>query len=339
MIYKSFQQKMRILHGTSNPGFQCTKISRAQRKLGYKSDCLIDEGNSFKVRADFNLELDKATYLNAHIKRLKAFLKFLPKYDVFHFHVGTFLNPCLDIPLLKMLDKKVVFHCHGYELIKALDPQRARIIYGSEPMIAELMPKMNYRIFTRFSDAILVSEPDLLPYVPKAIWIPQPIDTEYWTSTVSRPSTSSLKIVHTPSNKNKKGTRFVVSAVKKLKSLGYDLELEIVHGVPHREIKQYVERADIFVDQLLVGWYGNAAVEAMALEKPVCVYIREDLEKYLGECPVVNANPKNLFDKLKMLVENPSLRKDLGTQGREYIEEYHSCLKIAEELIELYSKI
>ena len=62
--------------------------------------------------------------------------------------------------------------------------------------------------------------------------------------------------------------------------------------------------ADIVVDQLLAGWYGGFAVEAMALGKPVIAYLREsDLHHVpAGDARGVAADPSHptsIYDVLK----------------------------------------
>ena len=44
----------------------------------------------------------------------------------------------------------------------------------------------------------------------------------------------------------------------------------------------------------------------------------------------------NLYDNLKLLIENLNLRKELGEKGRKYVEEVHDSKKIAEQLLQLY---
>ena len=44
----------------------------------------------------------------------------------------------------------------------------------------------------------------------------------------------------------------------------------------HGEALGRLAAADLVVDQLVLGWYGAVAVEAMALGRPVLAYIRED---------------------------------------------------------------
>ena len=82
--------------------------------------------------------------------------------------------------------------------------------------------------------------------------------------------------MHAPSHRGVKGTERVVEAVEQLRGEGIPLELELVEGRPHAEARKAYERADILVDQLLVGWYGAVAVELMALGRPVVCFMDEE---------------------------------------------------------------
>jgi glycosyltransferase involved in cell wall biosynthesis len=78
------------------------------------------------------------------------------------------------------------------------------------------------------------------------------------------------------------------------------------------------------------------AQECMALGKPVCVYLREDLMKYIPSHPMLNTNCDNIVETLKLLIEDPALRSDLGKRGRSYVETVHNADKIARMLLDLY---
>ncbi|MGB9595409.1 MAG: glycosyltransferase family 4 protein [Candidatus Poribacteria bacterium] len=318
------------------------KISRAQRALGYKSDCAIAREYYFEFGSDYNLRLDKKGVIGKLLTRISAFVTFAFMYDVFHFHVKSILPGMLDIPLLRIFGKKIIFQYHGLELKGIFNSEEILLLKEKGYKGFRLLEaRLSYNIVKRFSHAVLVSTPDLLTYAPHAIWIPQPTDLDYWNISDEKNNNVSpniIKICHAPSIKSRKGTEYLVSAVEQLKSDGHNIELIIVNNIPYKEVKKYLEQADIFVDQLLVGWYGNASCEAMALMKPVCAYIRPDLIKYLDGCPIVNTDSENLIEMLKMLIENPSIRSDLGRLSREYVKNRHSLNEIAIHLIDIYKK-
>lgn len=125
-------------------------------------------------------------------------------------------------------------------------------------------------------------------------------------------------------------------AVKQLKSQGYNIKLFLVENTPHKEALEYYKQADIVIDQLLIGWYGMVAQECMALGKPVCVYLREDLEGYIPSHPMLNTTRDNIVNNLKQLIEDAALRANLGEKGRIYVEKVHNSARIAQMLSDLY---
>lgn len=335
---------MRILHATTNTAGQGLKTAQAQRQLGYVSDCLIYSETLFKRGADINLNLTpNAMWPRRWVEKSHAFLTWAPRYDVFHFHATTFLDIMLDIPLLKALGKKVLMHYHGYELYPLFDAETSRRLYGDFAMKGRDRAYARIALFLvrRFADAVFVSEPEMAPWIPGAVWIPQPLDLEYWMADASLSSgrhDGVINIVHAPSNRTKKGTIYVERAVRALQDKGYPVQLQIVENMPYEQVKKSYQRADIFVDQLLCGWYGNASCEAMALEKPVCCYIRSDLFSFLGSCPIVNVTPETLESELIALIQDKDLRAKLGRRGRQYVAKVHDVMKIAAQCIEIYQR-
>jgi len=191
----------------------------------------------------------------------------------------------------------------------------------------------------RFSDRILVSTPDLLEWSEDAIWVPNPIDLNAYPNVGVAEHSGPIKIVHAPSDRKIKGTKYVIRAVKEMQREGYPIELILVENTPFKIAKEIYMSADIIIDQLLVGWYGNFAIEGMALGKPVCAYIREDLASYLGDAPIINIESAHITDTLKALVEDPSCRRSLGSLGRAYAERRHSSDRIAEYMLnEIYNE-
>jgi len=99
---------------------------------------------------------------------------------------------------------------------------------------------------------------------------------------------------------------------------------------------EHYRQADIVVDQLLVGWYGMLAIECMALGKPVCVYIRDELKSYLSSSPLIDTSPVDLEGDLKRLIEDASLRRTIAEKARSFVERIHDADKIARRLLEVY---
>jgi glycosyltransferase involved in cell wall biosynthesis len=147
--------------------------------------------------------------------------------------------------------------------------------------------------------------------------------------------------VHAPNHPQYKGSRFLFDCVRELKSEGYPVELDVVTGMSNDEAMDIYKRADIVADQFLIGWHGNFAVEAMALGKPVVAFIRKP-ELYLPKgvrCPIVCADPDSLKQTLVSLIENAELRRELGAQGRQYVEQVFSLERVGERMTRLYAQL
>ena len=116
---------------------------------------------------------------------------------------------------------------------------------------------------------------------------------------------------------------------------GIPLEYALVEGLPRSEARKIYERADLLVEQLLLGWYSNLAIELMALGKPVVSYIRdEDLrfvpEEMARDLPVINATPDSVYSVLRTwLTERRDQLPEVGRASRAYVERWHDPLKIA----------
>jgi len=301
----------RILHIGDIAGIPQT-LSKFQRKFGYTSNTLSFNLNIYNFGLDFYLP--QKTFLPNGVENIFKLIMISPHYDVYHFHAYSAGLKGLDLPLWKTLGKTIILHHHG------------RDIRGK---------KENY-FFKNFSDALFVSTPDLLQYTSNAIWIPNPIDLERLPVTKSTETSGKIKIVHAPTNRLKKGTEYVIKAVKRLKDDGYNADLILVENMPHEKALECFKQADIVIDQLITGWYGAVSIECMSLGKPVCVYIREDLESYMPFNPIVNTSPKNIIENIKLLVEDQALRKKFGDQSRKYVEQMHDANMIAKKVLSLY---
>src|SRR3990167_8876566 len=98
---KKTQKTLRILHSPVNSAGQAYLISRAQRKLGFKSDVIVFYQNFLDYENDKSLEIDKKPVFYRELIMLWNFLQCLLRYDIFHFHCGLSLLPYhWDLPIL-----------------------------------------------------------------------------------------------------------------------------------------------------------------------------------------------------------------------------------------------
>ncbi|MCM3100037.1 glycosyltransferase [Priestia megaterium] len=111
----------------------------------------------------------------------------------------------------------------------------------------------------------------------------------------------------------------------------------LVENMSHKSVMEIYRQADIIIDQLCIEAFGMLSLERMALGKPVICYIPEDLiETYASELPIINANPKTIYNQLRSIISNGELLRNLGEKGRVYVERHHDSIKIAHQLKSLY---
>jgi glycosyltransferase involved in cell wall biosynthesis len=290
---------------------------QALRRKGIDARLVVFERGTLHPEAD--LSLDRHGPLPQKlVQQFAAFARLAPQTDIFHFYFGLTLIPkSLQFPLLRALGKKSVFHYLGSD------------IRGKTP--AELA-------FGKRAGAEIIGSYAATRWVPDAHVIPPGLDLRPFTPVPPSDNPRPL-VVHAPSNREKKGTRFVIEACAQL-----DVELDIVEGVPHDVARERYARADIVVDQLNAGWHGVFALESMALGKPVVAHIdaatAERSERGFGvRLPIVPATKETLVDALRPLVEQPALRREIGAQSRAYVEQVHDIDRVADRLLDVYRSL
>ena len=310
-------KKLRVTHCPVNVAGIPWENVQALRRKGVDARLVVFERGRLHPEADWSL--DRRGGLARRLgTQLAAFARLAPRTDVFHFYFGLTLVPkSLQFPVLRALRKKSVYHFLGSDI---RGKTSAALAYG------------------RRADAQIVGSFDALRWVPDAEMVPPGIDLRPFAPVPPSDRARPL-VVHAPSNREKKGTAYVVAACERL-----GLELDIVEGVPHEEARERYARADLAVDQLNAGWHGIFALEAMALGKPVVTYLKRDVvaraeAAYGVEVPIVPATKQTLVDALRPLVDSPSERRRIGAESRAYVERVHDIDRIADRLIDIYSRL
>lgn len=344
----------KILWGPT-PIINISTNAAADRLYGYQSDTLVYR--PYFITADFTYNLERwwRSKPLALLIPWAVFLWAVLRYDIFQFYFdGGFLNRTLgrrlELPLLKLLGKKIIVSAYGADVrvertTRALGPFNC-CLDCTQRLVAcicdEDLAKRNMAHVHRYADLTL-SMGDMTEYTPGSrtdvfYWA---IDLKKWPFVGVSLTSKPVKVLHAPNHAQFKGSRFLYKAIEELQRDGYPVELLLVAGLPNDRARETYMRADIVADQFLIGWHGNFAVEAMALGKPVIAYIRRP-DAYLPsgiDCPIVNANPDTLKQALITLIENPTLRFELGLKGRQYVEQVFSLERVGERMDRLYRRV
>jgi glycosyltransferase involved in cell wall biosynthesis len=308
---------LRVTHAPVNVAGIPWENSQALRRKGVDSRLVVFNRGKLHPEADWSL--DRRGGLPRRLgTQFAALAGLLPRTDVFHFYFGlTLVPPSLQFPILKATRKKSVFHYLGSD------------IRGKSP--AELTDGKR-------AGAEIVGSYAALRWVPSAHVVPPGLDLREFTPVPPSDKPRPL-VVHAPSNREKKGTAYVIEACESL-----PVDLDIVEGVNHEQARERYARADIVVDQLNAGWHGVFALEAMALGKPVVANldpetVSQSAEGYGVRVPIVTATRSDLAASLRPLVEDAVLRRETGAASRAYVEQVHDIDVIADRLLSIYAAL
>ncbi|NMM61969.1 glycosyltransferase family 4 protein [Clostridium sp. P21] len=321
---------------------QMHTISEGLKKLGVDTKTLNYYPSYLGYKNDYTLDVCCFKYINeADIETKKIAAKLIDENNIFHFHFGTTLTlDNSDLKILKSLNKKVIMHHWGSDvrrisIAKKINP------YVETKNLDEESIKRNLDFLSKYIDCCIVADWELYCYVKdfykNVAVIPQAIEIEkYDLSTKSIKENKKFLIVHAPTNRTVKGTKFIIDAVEKLK-LKYDFKFKLVENFSHEEAKKIYQEADLIIDQLLLGEYGLFTLECMAMGKPVICYISNYMKSYYPkDLPVISANCDEIETKLEFILNNRDMLKNIGFKGRKYVEKYHDHLIVSKRLLDLY---
>lgn len=302
----------------------------------------------------YDLYLEKKVF--EHYKRQEVMLdvtrQFLEAdYDIIQFFQKTLIFNVnfrdftgIDLPLFKEAGKKIIFRFTGWDLRREQDNLRwnrfSAFRYGYK--LTSYQDDKSRRIWLdylrNYVDAFIVVDEEMQQFCPEAKVVPRVLPLDEWSYVGVTPTKVPL-LLHAPTDPEFKGTRFFRRAIEDLKFEGLKFRYQEVSKLPNEELKQLMSQADIYLDQLHLGWYGVAAIEAMALGKPVVNYIRDDLESNFGEkLPIYNVNVDNLKVKLRALIKDFELRNALSTAGRDFVVKHHDSTKVIHKLTDIYTR-
>jgi glycosyltransferase involved in cell wall biosynthesis len=329
---------LRVLHAPFDVAGNASTLAQAERELGLDSACVVLAG-----RGPWR-----------ELERWRLLVRALRHFDVVHFNFGSTFLPrwwpsvhrgrraaygryarALELRDLGWLRSagKAIFVTYQGDDVRTADALRARL--GAAPWLDEYYDARDderkrlaaNRVAPK-ADGVFVLNPDLVELVPQSQFLPYAnVDLRVY-KVAPAPSNAKPVVVHAPTERRTKGTEHVLAAAT---ALG-DVELRLVERVTRAEVRTALEQADVYVDQLLVGWYGGTAVEAMALGRPVVAYVREDDLRHVpaemrDDVPVVRATPETLPDAIRDALRR---RDELADRGRAYVERWHDPLRVAE---------
>ncbi|CAG0999412.1 Putative glycosyltransferase EpsD [Methanosarcinales archaeon] len=125
----------------------------------------------------------------------------------------------------------------------------------------------------------------------------------------------------------------------------YSLEKNVIFlgGVPIDLIADYISIADVVIATSLCSNMNRSTQEAMACERPVVAFDGGGISKLIRHMEngilVTSGDINNFAEQLKLLYENPELRKTLGTNARKTIIKERSWETRIKKELDVYKQI
>ncbi|MGV8059409.1 MAG: glycosyltransferase [Smithellaceae bacterium] len=278
------------------------------------------------------------------------------RHDVFIFTSNSTFFFFIDLPILKLFRKKIIYVFLGSEARPAYlngyvikNDKLSSILIG---IVVTRIQKIMISIIERFADYIINIPPQAhfhtLPFVSSlCIGIPHYIQTGTTSSVCTLSSASDKKIVrilHAPSKPEPKGTPVIRQAVQSLKLKGYSIEYLEITGRPNSEVLQELAKCDFIVDEI----YSDTPMAVFATEaafagKPAIVgsyyvnQIKDDLPAN-NIPPSMFCHPDHLEAAMEKLIVDHQFREELGKKAEEFVRTNWSAIKVARHYLQLINE-
>ncbi|GMA51760.1 hypothetical protein GCM10025857_31170 [Alicyclobacillus contaminans] len=264
--------------------------------------------------------------------------------DVLHFHNGDTLTVGhMELPALQSMGKKMVMHHWGSDVRTKWRTRQLNRYELPDSYFPDEEIDRHLRFLSKYISTAIVQDYELYPHVkdyyPNVHVLPLVCNTEQIMPSYPDPERTVPVVLHAPTNREFKGSKYVEQAMERLKPLA-NFKYQVIEHVSHARAMELYAGGDIIVDQLLCGTYGMLSVEAMALGKVVVAYVRDDVRAHLpADFPIVVATPETLDDVLLPLLQDGELRRNIGVRSRAFAEQFHSVDRVAKQLAEIYRSL
>lgn len=194
----------------------------------------------------------------------------------------------------------------------------------------ENIAKQNAFIADKYADKIFSHKRDQISYITNPQYFFPPIieNSKICNSIQKFDNLEKIKILHAPSNPNVKGTPVVRSVIARLKKEGYDFEYIELKGVDNSVVIKELQTSHIVLNQFYLLLPGIFGLEAMANCTAVLMSAESSEFPYVFNDAWIETKDYQLYENLKMLLDNPKRIKYYAQNGYNYMRENFSYEKI-----------
>lgn len=271
----------------------------------------------------------------AELVSLFYLISTLRHYDYYIFGFGASLMTVthVDLLVLKIFRKKVVsIVAHGSDSRPPY--MNGRFSERQPEILAREAARLTWNLkwTEKFASVVIGSPYCTSIYANKPflnfydLGLPRPVAQR---EELAKPKTETLvlKVLHAPSSRATKGTNEIISVVRRVKNMGYPIELTILEGCKNEELLKQIPQFDLVVDQLYSDTpMAGLALECLQLGVPVLVggYKLHELERFMPDKrlpPTIIVRPDDFEARLIQLLTSEGLLDKYREQASRYLSE------------------
>jgi hypothetical protein len=269
--------------------------------------------------------------------------------DVFLFGAGKSFYGLRELPLLRLLGKKIIFVFNGSDsrpyYLNGLSALESSPVTLDQCKQKAARQKRKIRKIEQYAD-ICINHPPQGHFHEKPFinhcWIGHPCSLEGGRRPAPRnEAEQTVRIVHAPSKSSLKGTRHVRQAIDALKHQGYQIDYIEISGRPNSEVLEELSKCDFVIDQVFADIPMAAlSTEAALFSKPSIVggYAHDELNRYAGNIglPMATyAKPEELESMVRRLIDDPEFRRECGARAHDFVRSYWRPQAVAARVLAL----
>jgi hypothetical protein len=280
------------------------------------------------------------------ITKIAIFLWALPRFDVFIFGTFTTFFGFKELPLLKRLNKKIVYvflgtdvrpsYLSGNEIIRLR--QRLGDGYLTALRDATREKKRKLGIVERYADHVIsypsyaqLQSRDFISHAVTGF----PMEARAGESENASLGCDGVRILHAPGFPEAKGSAAIREMVERIAARIPGVEYREVSGVPNKVVLEEIQRSDLVVDEVYSDApMGGLAAEAAFFRKPAVVggYYASSFRRDIPPDDVPPSTyclPEEMEATLAALVADAPRRAELGRRAQEFIRERWNTADVA----------
>lgn len=337
--------------GFDENNIKCDFLNLAGSKMKYSSgknskwvSCLNIIGSYFgsKFSKNFILRFIWLTVFQNFFSLFALFIA-LFRYDVFIMGSNSTFFYFLELPILKLFRKKIIYiflgtdsrplYLNGYVYKGG---KNLRVI-----MVLTKIQKIVIKRIEKYATFVINHPPQAIFHSKEFISILKLGMPNYVLNNEKKNNkTGVVRIIHVPSKSGPKGSLMIEQIINRLKGR-FEIDYVMITGVSNEEVLKIIGTADFAIDEC----YSDTPMAVFATEcafqkVPTVVggyYSEKIQDDYYKDIipPSIFVLPENLEQAIEKLIVDQEYRKKMGMEAFEFVSKRWSAKLVAEKYMQI----